>query len=87
MIKILIIPEKCGACRICELVCSYHHTKIFGRRPSSIEIYKEPATGDVEFCIHEMDGEGHHACDLCADEPIPLCVKWCPAEAIVRKKG
>lgn len=83
MTKILTKPEKCGACRICELVCSHHHARIFGRLPSSIEIYKEPATGSVEICIHATDKGGHRACDRCADERAPLCAAWCPVGAIV----
>lgn len=80
-------PEKCGACLICELVCTYHHTRAFGRQTASIEVIKDGATGDVKMTIHESEDRGHRACDQCENETHPLCAQWCPVGAIVSKRG
>jgi Fe-S-cluster-containing hydrogenase component 2 len=76
------IPERCAACSICELACTFHHTKAFGRRPSSIAVHKDHVTGEVTIAIHETEAGPRRACDLCAGERVPLCVKWCPVGAV-----
>ena len=80
--KLRTIPEKCAACDICELACSYHHAKSFSRSLSSIEIHKLESTGKVHISILEAKDPSRKACDRCEDEKIPLCVKWCPVGAI-----
>ena len=87
MNKIQAIPEKCVACHICEMACSYHHTLAFSRRLSSIEISKLEATGQVEITIHGKNEQSHRACDLCEKEDIPFCVRWCPVSAILKREA
>ncbi len=86
MIDILTIPKNCGACRICELACSHHHVQEFGRQVSSIEISKTDVTGKVSIRIHQTATDGHRACDRCIQLGEPLCVRWCPAQALVVRK-
>lgn len=80
--KLRTIPEKCAACGICELACSYHHAKSFSRSLSSIEIHKLESTGKVQILILDAKDPSRKACDRCEDEKIPLCVKGCPVGAI-----
>jgi len=80
--KLRTIPEKCAACDICELACSYHHSQSFSRSLSSIEIHKIESTGKVQISILEAKDPFRKACDRCEGEEIPLCVKWCPVGAI-----
>ncbi len=82
MFKIRTLPEKCAACGICELACSYHHNKVFSRRLSSIEIYKSEAEGRVEMSIHDTESSIRKACNRCSNEAVPLCVRWCPVGAL-----
>jgi Fe-S-cluster-containing dehydrogenase component len=86
MDKIILKPGKCVACCICELACSHHHAKIFGRSLSSIAIYKAESTGQVEITIHDSEKNLRKACDRCENEEMPLCVKWCPVSALVVRK-
>ena len=87
MNEIQTIPKKCTACHICEMACSYHHTRTFSRRLSSIEISKSEAVGQVEMTIHGVKDQSHRMCDFCENEDIPLCVKWCPVGAIVERRA
>ena len=86
MIAIETISDNCGACRICELACSHHHVREFGRQVSSIEIFKIDAMGKAAIRIHQTATDGHRACDRCEQEDEPLCVKWCPAQALTVRK-
>ena len=71
MIKIDI--DKCIGCCTCELVCSYHHKKCFNPIFSSIRVnFKD--NFDIDINILET-------CD-CNNKEIPLCVKFCPVNAI-----
>ena len=80
-------PQKCAACGICELACSYHHDRSFSRVSSSIEIRKSDATGDVDIILLKDKTSSRKACDDCADEKVPLCVHWCPVGAIIIGAG
>ena len=87
MATLVTYPGRCAACHICELACSYHHAQVFSRRLSSIAIFKDDPTGKVDIDIDEA-GEGQRrACDVCESEPAPLCVKWCPVDAILTKEA
>jgi Fe-S-cluster-containing hydrogenase component 2 len=72
MSKILLIyPEKCTGCRICELVCSFHHYKEFNPSKSRIRIIKDERRGlDIPI-----------TCMNCMDAP---CMSVCPVDAIRR---
>jgi len=83
MTALKTIPERCAACYICELACSFHHEGVFGRRLSSVEIRKDAPTGKVAIAIHGAGAGRRRACDACEGEPKPLCIIWCPVSAIV----
>ena len=77
-LRIIWDARACNGCRICELACSFHHNKTFSPETSDIKVIRNNRTADFEWFI----GSG---CDLCEGEPQPLCVKYCPDEAL--KKG
>ena len=72
-----IIPNigKCTGCRICELVCSFYHTKAFSPELSSIRVTMNNRTGDIKLAIDET-------CDLCQGEESTQCVKYCVYKAL-----
>ena len=82
MSAIQIRPERCGACNLCVLACSFHHIQAFSRRRSSIDILKNETEGSVEIVIREVARDGRIACDGCSEEDSPLCAEWCPVGAI-----
>ena len=47
--------ERCAACNLCVLACSFHHEKAFGRRGASIDILKNEREGEVEI-VKVIDG-------------------------------
>ena len=62
--------ELCYGCRTCELVCSYHHKKVFSPELSSITVSLNNLTGEIGWRVDST-------CDSCQDEPGPLCVSHC----------
>jgi len=70
--KVLMInPEKCTGCRLCELVCAVKHDGASNPTRSRIRVMK-----------WEMDGVYiPMACQQCQDAP---CMAVCPANAISR---
>jgi len=86
MTRIIARPDKCGACRTCELVCSHHHLRLFRPAAASIEILKDEAAGEVRIQLFETDQLLHRGCDGCSGEAQPLCVTWCPRGALQIKK-
>jgi Fe-S-cluster-containing dehydrogenase component len=87
MTAIITVAERCGACNLCVLACSYHHVGSFGRRFSSIRIHKDEAEGDVEIAIAAAGDIGGPVCDACPDQEIPLCVSWCPTGALLTREN
>lgn len=79
--------ERCGACNLCVLACSFHHEQAFGRRSASIEIVKDEREGEVEIVIFDEARDGRRSCDGCADEDQPLCVQWCPVGALTVRRN
>ncbi|RLI29543.1 MAG: 4Fe-4S dicluster domain-containing protein [Candidatus Hecatellales archaeon] len=70
--KILVVtPEKCTGCRICEMACSLHKEGVCSPSRSRIHVVKWEREGiDVPMvCWH------------CEDAP---CAKACPVKAIYR---
>lgn len=65
----------CNGCRSCEIGCSYHHAKVFDPSKSSIRIFRNDATGEVEYRFLA-------SCDLCRNEQTPFCVKYCAPRAL-----
>ena len=71
MKQLVIHPERCTACRMCELACSMEHEGVFdpSRSRIQVEIFLEDAFYLPMACYH------------CDDYP---CGQVCPTEAIVK---
>ncbi|MFH1416810.1 MAG: 4Fe-4S dicluster domain-containing protein [Planctomycetota bacterium] len=72
MSKVLIIePERCTSCRLCEIVCAEQHGGAYQLSRSRIQL--------------EIDGTGvscfPKVCFQCEDAP---CIEACPTEALRR---
>jgi len=65
----------CYGCKICQLVCSFHHTGSFWPERSSIQVFRNPQTGIVRWNVDKT-------CDQCGCEERPLCVRYCSYEAL-----
>jgi len=64
-------PSQCSGCRMCELVCSFTHYKIFNPSLSRIRVItRESAL--IDFPV---------TCRQCSD---PTCQEACPTQAISR---
>jgi len=73
----VIDEKKCVGCLACELACAYHHTGAFDRADSSLCI-----TFDEEY---RVTAKVRESCDGCTKEPEPLCVEFCPADAVAMR--
>jgi len=70
--KFLVIePEKCTGCRICELVCCFHHTKEFNPKRARIAVLRDEEAG-INIPM------------VCQQCEIPLCEEACPTGATYR---
>ncbi|MFX1519663.1 MAG: 4Fe-4S dicluster domain-containing protein [Promethearchaeota archaeon] len=65
---ILVNPEKCTGCGVCELICSSTKEKVFNPRLSRIRVTRMEPFVDVAL-----------TCRFCE---IPLCVSSCPMDAL-----
>ena len=74
-LKIVVDAEVCEGCRICELVCSFHHKKVFSPDLSSVKIFRNNRSGKIEWSIDST-------CDSCENEAQPLCVEHCLPRAL-----
>ncbi|MBW2653691.1 MAG: 4Fe-4S dicluster domain-containing protein [Deltaproteobacteria bacterium] len=73
MEKVLVIdPEKCTGCRICEQVCSVWHEKVVNPYRARIKIIKWEMEGKVLPMV----------CRQCDDAP---CLEVCPMDAISKE--
>jgi len=70
--KIWLDPKKCRGCLRCELACSYHKSghKLFNPALSSTKVLRNNDNKKITMIIDET-------CDLCNNEDIPFCVKYC----------
>jgi Fe-S-cluster-containing hydrogenase component 2 len=75
MSRIVRNAPLCYGCKICQLVCSLHHTGSFWPERSSIQVSRNPQTGVVRWTIDKT-------CDRCKSEGEPLCVKSCAYAAL-----
>ena len=64
-------PSQCSGCRMCELICSFTHYKVFNPSLSRIRV----TTCESEFIDFPV------TCRHCANPP---CQRVCPVEAISR---
>jgi carbon-monoxide dehydrogenase iron sulfur subunit len=71
--KLWLDPKKCKGCLRCELACSFHKSghKFFNLEISSTKITRNNNNKEITMMIDET-------CDLCENEKIPLCIKYCP---------
>lgn len=72
MLKTLIVdPEKCTSCRLCELACSQQDSGAY-----------RPSRAHIQVAIHADDAFFFpRVCIQCDDAP---CIEACPTEALVR---
>jgi len=77
--------QTCGACRTCEIACSYHHTGEFKPSASSIKILdkKDESPGHLVMLIEECDGQSM-PCDGCQGLEEALCVESCESKEILQ---
>ena len=61
--------NKCTGCKVCELICSFHHHNFFSTSFSRIHIFN-----DLFF--------GHNKANYCLQCTIPQCLIACPINAI-----
>ena len=61
--------EKCTACRVCELVCSYKHEGVFAPSLSRIRVVR----------LHE---KGLNVPVVCVNCARPACLEVCPTGAV-----
>ena len=73
--RLLLDPDRCTGCRACELACSLHHSGLMSPELSSLRVSRDNHTAAIEWQLLST-------CDLCEREPQPLCVKYCPFDAI-----
>ena len=73
--------KDCTGCRTCEMACSYHHSRTFRPRVSSIEIIRNPEQSGFSICFYKDSHQGHLACNGCPGLEEPFCVQYCPAVA------
>lgn len=72
MAKVLMIdPEKCTGCRLCELVCSVKHEGV-----------SNPARSRITVVKWEM--QGRYVPMTCVQCDSPVCGEICPVGAIYR---
>ncbi len=78
VVKRDFIMDTCGACRTCEIACSYHHTGEFNHQVSSIEIVERKDGGGYDVRIYQKNNGERIACDGCLDvDGDPLCIQYC----------
>lgn len=71
---LVVTPQKCTGCRICEQMCSFHHTGTFN-----------PALSRIKVVRWETDGiDVPMTCFQCEE---PLCAQACPTHAIYRDQA
>lgn len=82
-------PEACTGCLICEMACSFHHTRQYSRSQSSIRVNKsmfEPEKKPQITIFYEKE-KSNRVCDLCRGEDSPLCIRMCPESVLVLERG
>jgi Fe-S-cluster-containing hydrogenase component 2 len=54
--KIRVDGEKCAGCRVCEMVCSFHHEKKFNPQLSRVRVIKDDKYGlDYPVFCHQCE--------------------------------
>ena len=74
MRRILVDAERCAGCRLCEMVCSFHHEAKFSPGLSRVRVIKEDKHGfDYPVLCHQCD-------------PCPSTAA-CPTGALTMREG
>lgn len=74
----MVFPFKeCGACRTCEIACSYKHTGEFNHKVSSLEVLENKDDQGFSIKILEKPEGERYACDGCVGEKMPACMVYC----------
>lgn len=73
--KLVVIPERCSGCRICELVCSIKHFKVNNPKKSAIRVIVHYPHPIIRMPV---------VCHQCKE---PKCAENCPTDAIYIKNG
>jgi len=71
--KLIVHPELCTGCRMCEMECAYAHERRFGTSISRVRVSKLEDTG-IDYPV---------MCQQCPNAP---CVEACP-EGALRRTG
>lgn len=74
----------CGACRTCEIMCSYQHTGEFAPSLSSLKIHEKPSGEGCIVELLEKDSDLGKMCDGCAGLKEPLCMEVCKEKGVLR---
>jgi Fe-S-cluster-containing dehydrogenase component len=74
MDSIIFDSTKCTGCKVCELVCSFFHERVFSPSLTKIHIFNDLFSGINRATINFEE------CDLCGGEP--KCVEWCVTKAL-----
>jgi len=80
--EIFVNSEKCTGCRLCEVACSYHHSRVFSRKMGSIKVLRNEREGKMMPILYKVEHDGYKACDRCKNEKEPFCVKYCVTGAL-----
>ena len=75
VLKIVRDAKECYGCKTCELICSFHHGRVFSPELSSIKVSRNNRTAQIGWFIDST-------CDSCKGESQPLCVKYCAYGAL-----
>lgn len=69
LVRIVVIPNRCSGCRVCELVCSESHEDRFHPSKARIQVLSfDETVQDIPV-----------VCQQCEDAP---CLEACPQDAI-----
>jgi len=71
--------QLCHGCRMCEIMCSFHHDRVVSPERSSIHVIRDNANGRIQWSVDAT-------CDLCRGEATIFCVKYCPYGALKREE-
>jgi Fe-S-cluster-containing hydrogenase component 2 len=86
MSRVRFNTDLCTGCGLCEIMCAFHHKKVFSRRLASIEVSEFLKDKNRRITLHDKDEDGHISCDGCKGLNEPLCIKYCYPKAIIEVK-
>ncbi|MFC2003208.1 hypothetical protein ACFLV4_04615 [Chloroflexota bacterium] len=75
-VTILVKPERCTGCRVCQMECSFRYHKVFNPALANIMILETPENG-ISYLIKYKD-----ECRNCG-----TCAKTCAFGALEIEKG